>query len=386
MEHLEIYIEENQDMLYKLLWELCHIPAPSHHEEKRAEFCRRWLEEQGAKGVFIDDALNVIYPYACDKHKEAVLFMAHMDTVFPDMELMDVQVRDGKLFAPGAGDDTANVAILLMIARYFAIYTPKTSYGVIFAANSCEEGLGNLKGSIALVKRYQKRLRQVVSFDGYIDEICNCAVGSMRYQVEVKTEGGHSYFDFGRPNAIVYLSHIIEEIYRYQVPEDGSKTTYNVGCISGGTSVNSIAGQAGMLYEFRSDSRDSMRIVKKDFEELIEKFRQAGTEVTVELVGERPCGVKDSKNPKQKALEELCQNVIWKRTGRLPGFTSASTDCNIPFSLGIPAATIGLCTGGGAHTRQEWILIDSLKDGFGIAADIILAAATSRVYEKATVT
>ncbi|MDO5425408.1 MAG: M20/M25/M40 family metallo-hydrolase [Eubacteriales bacterium] len=370
-QRLETFVKEHQDEVKGLLWELCKIPAPSHYEERRAAFIKEWLENQGAKGVFIDEAKNVIYPYRYEEGKPTALFMAHTDTVFPDMESMGVREEGGKMFSPGVGDDTANVAILLLMAKYAAQYQPETKGNLIFAANSCEEGLGNLKGSKALVKRYQDSLAQVVSFDGYIDEVCNCAVGSTRYRVEVKTEGGHSYFNFGNRNALAELAAMIQELYKYQVPQDGSKTTYNVGVVKGGTSVNTIAQQAEMLYEFRSDNLESMALVRENFERVVADFRNKGLEVNVEIMGERPCGRKDAKNPAQEALSNMCRDIIAKHSGRMPGFTSASTDCNIPFSLGIPAATIGLCLGGQAHTREEWIYTDSLKTGFAIAAELI---------------
>lgn len=370
-ESLEKYVKENQEMVFELLKELCHIPAPSHHEERRAEFCKSWLEAQGAEGVFIDEALNVIYPYGCREGRPVVIFMAHMDTVFPDMEPMGVEERDGKLFSPGVGDDTANLAILLMMARYLAIEKPETSCGIVIAPNACEEGLGNLKGSRALVARYEDRLRQVISFDGNADNICTKAVGSQRYRVEVLTEGGHSFSNFGNRNAIEYLAKMIEKLYQYQVPEDGSKTTYNVGMIQGGTSVNTIAQQAEMYFEFRSDSRESMMLVKKNFEEVVEEFRKMGLEIQVTLLGERPCGKTGEKSEEQKRVEKTCKEVLEKWTGQPAKLKSGSTDCNIPLSLGIPAATIGLIQGKGAHTRGEWIVIDSLKPGMCIAADMI---------------
>lgn len=370
-EELKIFVQENQEEVKNLLWILCEIPAPSHHEERRAAFIKDWLEKQGAEGVFIDEAKNVIYPYHYEDGQTTALFMAHTDTVFPDMEPMGVREEEDKMFSPGVGDDTANVAILLMMAKYIATHKPETKGNLILAANSCEEGLGNLKGSRALVERYRDSLAQVVSFDGYIDEVCSCAVGSTRYKVEIKTEGGHSYFDFGNKNALAELSEMIHELYRYKVPDDGSKTTYNDGMIKGGTSVNTIAQQAEMLYEFRSDNLDSMELVRKNFENVVEEFRKKGLQVNVEIMGERPCGRKNSDNPAQKELSFKCRDIIAAHHIRVPGFTSASTDCNIPFFLGIPAATIGLCLGGKAHTRQEWIYTESLKTGFAIAADLI---------------
>ena len=173
----ERYIEQNEEEAAALLRTLCAIPAPSGREERRAAFCRDWLTAHGAEGVFIDEALNVVYPYRAAQAADLALFMAHTDTVFPDTEPMALTERDGKMFCPGVGDDTANVALLLLAAAYVAQEKPETDGGLVFALNSCEEGLGNLKGSRALMARYGDRLRAVVSFDGYTEEICGVAVG-----------------------------------------------------------------------------------------------------------------------------------------------------------------------------------------------------------------
>ena len=275
-EEMGIFMEENQAEVKELLWKLCKIPSPSHHEERRAAFIKEWLEMQGAEGVFIDEAKNVIYPYHYEEGVPTALFMAHIDTVFPDMESMGVREEGGKMFSPGVGDDTANVAILMMMAKYVAKYHPKTNGNLIFAANACEEGLGNLKGSRALNSRYGKDLVQVVSFDGYMDSICTRAVGSVRYRVEVRTEGGHSYFNFGKKNALAELSALIQALYQYQVPQDGSKTTYNVGMVKGGT------------YSNRDHRRTSLR-----------KKRKRGS------APERTCGT----------VPEDHYKTLWKRTG-----------------------------------------------------------------------
>lgn len=367
------YIEQNEGEAAALLRALCAIPAPSHKEEKRAAFCKAWLEAHGAAGVFIDEAQNAVYPYRAEQAEAIVLFMAHTDTVFPDTEPMALTERDGKMFCPGVGDDTANVALLLLTAAYVAQARPETSCGIVFALNSCEEGLGNLKGSRALLARYGDRLREVVSFDGYMEELCGAAVGSLRYRVTVRTAGGHSFSNFGSPNAIERLSAVVERLYAYAVPQNGSRTTFNVGQISGGTSVNTIAQQAEMLYELRSDDRDSLLSARRYFESVLESFRADGLGVETELLGERPCGEKNRRDPRQAELLRRCAESVRRHTGVAPEICAMSTDCNIPFSLGIPAATVGLCRGGGAHTRGEWIETESLKAGLRIAADLIAA-------------
>ena len=247
-----------------MLVELARIPAPSNYEEKRAAFCADWLKKQGAEGVYVDDALNVIYPVGCqEKSQKLVVFMAHSDVVFPDTESLPLTIEDGKMKCPGIGDDTANVVALLMTAKYIAEYklVPR-EYGVLLVINSGEEGLGNLKGCRKIMEDFGRRVVEFVSFDSATNALCNKAVGSSRYLVEIDTEGGHSYGDFGNRNAIAYLASMIDTLYTMKVPP---KTTYNVGTIGGGTSVNTIAQHAEMLYEFRSCDKGSLDMMEKHF-------------------------------------------------------------------------------------------------------------------------
>ena len=375
----QAYVDGHMDELIALIEALCRIPAPSHQEDQRAEFIQKWLKEAGAKGVYIDEAKNVIYPVD-EAGKDALsIFMAHTDTVFPDLTPFEPRTENGRMYCPGVGDDTANVAVLMMIARYAAQNGLKSPSGLVIAFNSCEEGLGNLKGCRALMERFQGRVGKVVSFDSGYDFVIARAVGSARYRVEVRTEGGHSFANFGNRNAIRYLSLLIDMLYAIKPPEKpGAHTTYNVGMIQGGTSVNTIAQQAEMLYEFRSDDRDSLLDARRYFESVIGAFRAEGLDVETELLGERPCGRRDNADPRQAALLQRCAEAVRRHAGIEPGVCAMSTDCNIPFSLGIPAAAVGLCRGGGAHTREEWIETESLKAGFRIAAELISAHFTGK--------
>ena len=230
------------DELIALIEALCRIPAPSHQEDQRAEFIQKWLKEAGAKGVYIDEAKNVIYPVD-EAGKDALsIFMAHTDTVFPDLTPFEPRTENGRMYCPGVGDDTANVAVLMMIARYAAQNGLKSPSGLVIAFNSCEEGLGNLKGCRALMERFQGRVGKVVSFDSGYDCVIARAVGSARYRVEVRTEGGHSFANFGNRNAIRYLSLLIDMLYAIKPPEKpGAHTTYNVGMIQGGTRALPVA-------------------------------------------------------------------------------------------------------------------------------------------------
>ena len=365
------YIEEHRQEAFDLLVELAQIPAPSNHEEKRAEFCAEWLRRQDAQGVYIDDALNVVYPIGCEENRDIMVFMAHSDVVFPDTTPLPLTIENGKIHCPGVGDDTANVVALLMAAKYIAEkkLCPRDC-GVLLVVNSGEEGLGNLKGSRKILADFGSRIREFVSFDGSVREIVNRAVGSRRFRIEVDTEGGHSYGKFGNRNAIAYLASLIDTLYTIKVPPMG-KTTYNVGTISGGTSVNTIAQHAEMLYEFRSDEREALDIMQAHLDAAIAFYRTKGVQVTVTLMGDRPCSG-DVDPVREAAMMERTAQAVKQYYGYEATFRSSSTDCNIPLSIGIPAVCVGCAEGAGAHTREEYVDIESLLPGLKLAFSLIL--------------
>lgn len=367
------YLKNSEEETIELIETLCGIPAPSHNEGKRAVFIQNWLSECGAKGVHIDEALNVVYPVECEGKDNIVVFMAHTDTVFPDMEPMPF-VNDGEyLHSPGVGDDTTHVAILMMVARYVAQNQLKPPCGILFVANSCEEGLGNLKGIKQLMVDYEGRIKEVYSLDSKYTEIYRKCVGSHRYEILFKTEGGHSYSDFGNRNAIHAMADLVCHLYGHEVPVCGdSHTTYNVGIVEGGTSVNTIAQNCRILYEYRSDSAECLASMKAFFEETIVKAKEEGkADIAVNLLGVRPCG----ENVDEKHLEEMFEKtarICEKYSDEPCKGISGSTDCNIPMSLGIPSIAFGCCIENGAHTREEKVLIRSIPIGMKIAAEVIL--------------
>lgn len=365
------YVQQNQERLIELIEELTAIPAPSHHEEKRAAFIRDWLTKRGARGVIIDEALNVVLPMRVDAPGGCTLFLAHTDTVFPDLEPLPVQRRDGRLYGPGVGDDTTNVAAMMLWCEYLLENHLTPREGVIIAFNSGEEGLGNLKGVCQLMETYGKRIRRVYAFDGGTRVVVNGAVGSARWKVTVRAQGGHSYSKFGNSNAIVRLSEIICELYRLEVPRRAGRTTYNVGVVEGGTSVNTIAQDAHMLYEIRSDNRQSLEEMQACFEQVICSFRDRGYDIEVELLGLRPCMGEVDKQEMARMSQEVAA-LIERECGARPSFEAASTDCNIPYSMGVPGLCFGVYTGAGSHTREEYIELSSLPSGLRTMGCVIL--------------
>ena len=356
------------DKAMSLLRTVCPIPAPSLKEEKRAEFILNYLKGNEISSAFIDDANNVIIPYNDDGSVELDVFAAHTDVVFPDTTPLPF-IEDGDyIYSPGCGDDTASFVALLMYALHFFKTKPETERGILFVCNASEEGLGNLKGVRKLFETYGARIRSFTTFDECLGNgIVNTAVGSERYLIKVKTEGGHSFKDYGKRNAIALLSEIIAELYKQDVSSLG-KTTYNVGTISGGTSVNTIAEYAECTYEFRSTEKKALERMHSAFKSVIGSFSSlSDASISYESIGIRPCSSDVDISWMEKSAEKVMKNYGLKTDRK-----ASSTDANIPLSLGIPAICIGIVDFHGQHTREEKMRISSYKPGLDLGYDYIL--------------
>ena len=209
-----------------------------------------------------------------------------------------------RICCPGAGDNTACAAILLLYLKYARQALEQSPKPLLFAFNSCEEGLGNLKGIRRIMETYGDRIQEATAFDGGVSGVCREAVGSLRYQVTIRTRGGHSFNDFGNASAVEAMTDLIQRLYRMPLPEVG-KNTYNVGTIQGGTSVNSIPQSCTCLLEYRSDCRESLAAMKNNFQQVLHHFRQqrSGLHMEMSLMGERPCSGRVNRD----AMEELVQ-------------------------------------------------------------------------------
>lgn len=369
LEHALTYVENAQAELIQLIKDLCAIPSFSHCEKKKAEFIREWFDKIGAKAV-IDEKYNVILPVNTEGKDQLTVFMAHTDTVFPDETGFECVEKDGWLCAPGVGDDTTNVAELMLIAKYIIEQKLECPNGCLIVFNSCEEGLGNLEGSRYLMNVYADRIKEFYSFDGGYKALVTKAVGSTRYEVTVKTEGGHSYGAFGNRNAIAMASSLISALYDYKVPIRG-RSTYNVGMIQGGTSVNTIAQEVKFLFEYRSDDRDDLTEMKCFFDAMVAAYRNMGIEIDVLVLGERPCMGDVSQEEMVQVIDHV-SSVIEAHTGKTPVLRSGSTDCNISFAQGIAGCCFGGYEGTGAHTREEKVDISSLETGMKIVMHFVL--------------
>ncbi len=363
------FAERHYEEAKELLKTLGKIPAPSRQEDQRAEFCRNWFLSQGASRVHIDPMKNVICEVPGKNMERAVVFMAHMDVVFDDLEMLPMRQEGHRLYAPGIGDDTANLVNTMMAYKFMLEQKVQPEKTLYFVANSCEEGLGNLDGCREFFRAYGEKIDAFYSFDGYQAQCTSRAVGSHRYRVSVKVEGGHSYLEFGKKNAIYELAKLIDHLYQI-VPPSEAKTTFNVGRIEGGSTVNTIAETASMLYEFRSESADCLQKMETLFMEQVEQARDVDVEIQVETLGIRPGSAWDDRTLLEAWTAEN-QKIIQHWYQETLDLTAYSTDANIPLSGRILANTIGTVIGGGAHTREEWIDLESLKTGMAITSEFV---------------
>ena len=383
-DNMDEFIDKNFSEYINLIKTITAIPAPYKKEEKRAEFVSAFLKDMGFEPV-TDSENNVILSLCrdwergcsvCKKYRdcnrERHVYMAHLDTVFSDENIQVTETEDGKLTGPGVGDDTTNVAALLFAVKYIKEkkICIKDNLNVLVCFDTGEEGLGNLRGCRKLMESYDN-ITQVIAFDLGYDKVNNVAVGSKRYKITVKTSGGHSYNDFGSDNAIKLMADIIELLYGIDTVKMPGKTTYNVGLINGGTSVNTIASEASVLYEFRSDSKEGLDMMEKEFMQIIERLKR-DYNIEVEKTGDRPSMGRPDRD-KMRELTEKSVALIENVCGIKPQVGSLSTDCNIPLSMGIPSICYGAYLGGGAHTKNEYVETDSLKKGLKIVINSLIS-------------
>lgn len=363
------YIDDNKDKCLELLKTITEIPAPTGDEGRRSEFIENYLENAGAVGVYRDKAGNVVYPYDIRPGRHNAVMIAHMDTVFRLETPLEVTENSGKLLCPGIGDDTANLVCLLLLAAFAAKEKPSIRCGIFFVFGVGEEGLGNLKGSRRFMEEHADKVSHFWALDLYYRKIYTDVVGSIRYRIMINTVGGHSYLNFGNPNAIYVASQIINDLYRMK-PLDEERYTYNVGTITGGNSVNSIAEQASFTMEFRTGDPQVMRRCDQAIHDIVKRYRPMTTGLSMELLGQRPCAQGVPEESVEKMIgraRESIRSII----GIDPEESTASTDCNIPLSMGVPAICIGLCDGALLHTTEEWIWKDSVAKGLRLLFHLV---------------
>ena len=376
-------IEQDEPFTMTQHIELTEIAAPPFMEQERAEAFAAKLRAVGVDSVWIDSVGNVMAYLPGSKGGKTVALNAHLDTVFPEGTDVSVTQRNDTLFAPGIGDDTRGLAMLLTIAKTLKEQEIQTTSDVLLVATVGEEGLGDLRGVKEVFSERGPSIDSWISIDGGdIGRVNNKALGSYRYKVTFDGPGGHSWGAFGLANPHHALGsamhHFVQAADAYT--KTGPRTSYNVGVIEGGTSVNSVPFSSSMLIDVRSiapyrlDEMEALlnQAVQQALEEqnAIRRRGEALT-VSVEKIGNRPSGELDPSLPLiQRAM------AATEHFGVVPELTRGSTNSNIPISLGVPAITIGRGgRGGNAHSLDEWWMNDQGHKAIQLALLILLSEA-----------
>jgi acetylornithine deacetylase/succinyl-diaminopimelate desuccinylase-like protein len=337
------------------------IPAPTFLEAQRAAYIRDQFLKEGLSDVFTDEIGNVFARIPGKDQAPELVVSAHTDTVFPESIDLNVVRTDDKVVGPGIGDNALGAAGLFGLLWLLRERGLKLPGDLWLVANVGEEGLGDLCGMRAVVDRFGDNPLAYIIIEGMaLGQIYHRGLGVKRYRISVETPGGHSWVDYGKPSAIHEIAEIINKINALHLP-DQPRTSLNVGVISGGTSVNTIASQASLELDLRSEDVSALEDLVRQVEHLIETANRTGemfVQVSREVIGHRPVG----ELPKEHPLVRLAYRCL-EAQGIQANTNIGSTDANIPLSKGYPAICVGLTYGGGAHSSKEYIHTAPITQG-----------------------
>ena len=366
---------------------LTEIQAAPFHEAAKGRAYMEMLKAEGLADVEMDPEGNVmgLRRGTGPAGGPLVVIAAHQDTVFPEGTNVKVRREGTKLYAPGVGDDTRSLAVLLAYVRALDAAKIKTKSDILFVGDVGEEGPGDLRGMRYLFGKgkYKDRIKAFFSMDGNDPaRVTFGAVGSKRYRVTFHGPGGHSYGAFGIVNPMAAMGYAVDQLYETKVPAH-PRTTYSASVVGGGVSVNSIPRDIWLEVDMRSESAEELAKLDARFHAVLKaaaehenaarSTREGAITIDPKLIGERPTGATSEQAP----IVQLTAAAV-RAQGFTPGFEASSTDSNIPISLGVPAVTIGSGGAGGrAHSLDEWIDVskpDNVHgETVGLAALIALA-------------
>lgn len=346
------------------------VPAPTFDERRRGQMVYERMRSLGLHDVEHDVVGNVYGRRPGHSGQPGLLVSAHLDTVFPIETDLSIRYEADRIYGPGLGDNSTGVASLLHLAAAFQRHDLPNRGDVWFVANVGEEGLGDLRGIRAAVDRLRDAVDSVIVLEGCdFGTLHHQAIGVRRYRISASAPGGHSWGNFGNPSAIHALVRLSARIADLSVPRS-PRTTFNIGVIEGGTSVNTIAQHASLLLDMRSVSAPALADLAAQVDRLVRLAAADHPDVQIraETVGDRPSGAIPREHPLVQAAVSAYQSV-----GATINFQQSSTDANIPLSQGVPAICVGITDGGNAHRLDEFILPENL--GRGMQALLLLAMA-----------
>ncbi|MEM6529445.1 MAG: M20/M25/M40 family metallo-hydrolase [Chloroflexota bacterium] len=347
------------------------IPAPTFAEGNRATYVEQQFTALGLQDVATDDMFNVFGLLPGEKRGvPGVMVMAHTDTVFPSATDLTIQRNNGTIHGPGLGDNSIGVAGLLGVVRTLLEREITPSCDIWFVATSREEGLGNLDGARMAYETLKTKIGAVINVEGLAyGYVYRAGIAVRRLHITAHADGGHSWLHFGKPSAIHAIVNLSAAITQLN-PPDNPRTTFNIGIIEGGHSINSIATQASIWLDLRSEDTAQLMELEATVRELVADHTTDQLNFDINLVGDRPSGQIATTHPLiQGAMAALEENGV---RGTLQ---VGSTDGNIPLSDGCPTVTVGITRGGNAHRTDEYIETGPVKDGMRQLLALILAAA-----------
>ncbi len=334
------------------------IPAPTFGEHQRAAFVKDRFHEEGLQDVEIDPLGNVYARWPGEGTAGPIILSAHTDTVFPPGTDLTCWRQNGKIYGPGIGDNSLGVAGLFGLLWALRRTQSAIPGDLWLVANACEEGLGDLKGMRAVVDRFGDSPLAYIVLEGMsLGKIYHRGLGVQRYRIRAQTQGGHSWADYGSPSAIHELAALITRLTAIPVPKR-PRASLNVGVVSGGFSVNTIAAEASLELDLRAEKPAPLQKLIQAVEKLVSGSKRPGVRLEAEIIGQRPAGEIPPSHPLVKAAE-----AALKKQGIRPQRSIGSTDANIPLSRGLPCVCLGLTHGGGAHTTGEYIEIEPVEQG-----------------------
>ncbi len=349
------------------------IPAPTFHELARAEWVAERFRQAGLTEVHTDALHNVYGRWpGTQAHAPALLISAHTDTVFPAETDLKVRYRGTRIYGPGLGDNSLGVAGLLALLRALQEHHLRPRADLWLVANSREEGLGDLGGIRAVWERLRGRLGAAVVVEGLaFRHIYHAGIAVRRLRITCQAPGGHSWLHFGQPSALHGLIALGARILALQPPRT-PHTTYNIGLIQGGHSVNSLATFAEMYLDLRSEEPQTLAELEAEVQQAITATQRDGLRFETHVVGDRPAGRIAQEHP----LVQLAAAVL-QEDGCQPVYTTGSTDANIFLAHGLAAVTVGISYGGNAHRLDEYIETTPIADGVWHLIVLTLAAANT---------
>lgn len=341
------------------------IPSPTFCETPKAEFVAEQFRAEGLQDIHLDRAGNALARLP-GGDQPPLIVSAHMDTVFPTSIPLTLRREPEQIFGPSIGDNSLGVAALASLPRFLREESIALPGDLWLVGNVGEEGLGDLRGMRAVVDSFGGTPVAYLVLEGMgLGHIYHRGLGVERYRITARTPGGHSWVDYGKPSAIHVLATLITRLTAMSLPRH-PRTTMNVGRIEGGTSINTIAAQASLELDLRSEDNDALKTLSHQVKRLANEIARNGVKIEIESIGKRPSGEISDDHP----LVLLAENAL-REEGVQPHLEIASTDANIPLSRGFPAICIGLTSGGNAHTQAEYLDIEPVNRGMGQVLRIV---------------